>query len=48
MQTMFGLYAVIGIVSLLLYRPLSPAIESTYEAPPAPLQHHAGWSMAWP
>jgi len=37
-QAMFGLYAVIGIVSLLLYRPLSPAIEATYEAPPAPLQ----------
>src|SRR5712691_6265751 len=38
MQAMFGLYAVLGIVSLLLYRPLSPAIEATYEAPPAPLQ----------
>jgi len=38
MQGMFGLYAVLGIISLLLYRPLSPAIEATYEAPPAPLQ----------
>jgi hypothetical protein len=37
MQAMFALYAVIGIVSLLLYRPLSPAIEATYEAPLAPL-----------
>ncbi len=37
-QAMFGLYAVIGVLSLLLYRPLSPAIEATYEAPPAPLQ----------
>ena len=35
MQGMFGLYAVLGIISLLLYRPLSPAI---YEAPSAPLQ----------
>jgi MFS family permease len=38
MQGMFGLYAVLGIISLLLYRPLSPAIEATYEAPSAPLQ----------
>jgi len=38
MQAMFGLYAVLGIISLLLYRPLSPAIEATYEAPLAPLQ----------
>jgi len=35
---MFGLYAVLGSTSLLLYRLLSPAIEATYEAPPAPLQ----------
>jgi hypothetical protein len=38
MQGMFGLYAVLGIISLLLYRPLSPAIEATYEASSAPLQ----------
>ena len=37
MQAMFGLYAVLGIISLLLYRPLTPAIEANYEAPPAPL-----------
>jgi MFS family permease len=37
MQAMFGFYAVLGIISLLLYRPLSPAIEANYEAPPAPL-----------
>ena len=37
MQAMFGLYAVLGITSLLLFRPLSPAIEANYEAPPAPL-----------
>jgi len=37
MQAMFGLYAVLGIISLLLYRPLSPAIEANYEALPAPL-----------
>jgi predicted MFS family arabinose efflux permease len=38
MQAMFGLYAVLGIASLLLYRPLSPAIEAAPEAPSAPLQ----------
>src|SRR5438552_9656851 len=37
MQAMFGLYAVLGIISLLLYRPLTPAIEANYEALPAPL-----------
>jgi len=38
MQAMFGLYAVLEIVSLLLYRPLSPAVEANFEAPPAPLR----------
>jgi len=42
MQAMFGLYAVLGIISLLLYRPLSPAIEANYEAPPAPLSQSRG------
>ncbi|HET9762085.1 MAG TPA: MFS transporter, partial [Casimicrobiaceae bacterium] len=37
-QLMFAVYAVLGIVALLLYRPLSPAVEATLEAPPAPLQ----------
>jgi len=37
MQAMFGLYAMLRITSLLLYRPLSPAIEANYDAPPAPL-----------
>jgi hypothetical protein len=37
LQGMFALYAVVGIISLLLYRPLSPVIEANYEAPPAPL-----------
>ena len=48
MQAMFGLYAVLGITSLLLYRPLSPGIESNYEAPPARLSHSRGlvYSMA--
>ena len=48
MQAMFGLYAVLGITSLLLYRPLSPGIESNYEAPPAPLSQSRGlvYSMA--
>ena len=34
---MFGLYGMLRIISLLLYRPLSPVIEANYEAPPAPL-----------
>ena len=37
MQVMFGLYEMLRIISLLLYRPLSPAIEANYDAPPAPL-----------
>jgi len=32
-----GLYGMLRIISLLLYRPLSPAIEANYDAPPAPL-----------
>src|SRR5262249_14500075 len=39
---MFALYAVLGIILLLLYRPLSPAIEANYEAPPAPLSQSRG------
>src|SRR5438552_1312058 len=38
MQLMFGLYAVLGLITLLLYRPLSPAVEIAEEAPKAPLQ----------
>ena len=38
MQAMFGFYAVLGLVSLMLYRPLSPAVEAAAEAPPRPLQ----------
>jgi MFS family permease len=38
MQMMFALYAVMGVISLLLYRPLSPAIEAADAAPKAPLQ----------
>jgi MFS family permease len=38
MQLMFGLYAGLGLAALLLYRPLSPAVEITDEAPKAPLQ----------
>jgi MFS family permease len=37
MQLMFGLYGALGIVALLLYRPLSPAIEAASVAPRAPL-----------
>src|SRR5262249_29143696 len=38
MQLMFGFYAGLGLVALLLYRPLSPAVEMVQEAPKAPLQ----------
>src|SRR5437868_13712480 len=38
MQLMFGLYALLGLIALLLYRPLSPAVEIADEAPKAPLQ----------
>jgi MFS family permease len=38
MQLMFGLYAVLGLLAFLLYRPLSPAVAVADEAPKAPLQ----------
>src|SRR5467141_2617926 len=38
MQFMFALYAALGVVALMLYRPLSPAIEMASEVPTAPLQ----------
>jgi predicted MFS family arabinose efflux permease len=38
MQLMFGLYAGLGLVALLLYRPLSVAVEMAEEALKAPLQ----------
>jgi predicted MFS family arabinose efflux permease len=40
MQLMFGLYAVLGLLALalVLYRPLSPAVEIADEAPKAPLR----------
>src|SRR5215471_10651283 len=38
MQVMFGLYAMLGMLALLLYRPLSPSVEIADEAPKAPLQ----------
>ena len=38
MQLMFGLYAMLGLLALLLYRPLSPAIEIADQAPKTPLQ----------
>ncbi len=38
MQFMFALYAALGVVAMLLYRPLSPAIEMASEVPVAPLQ----------
>jgi sulfite exporter TauE/SafE len=39
MQLMFALYAVLEAIALMLYRPLSPAIEAAVEeTPKAPLQ----------
>jgi MFS family permease len=38
MQLMFGLYAALGLLAVLLYQPLSPAVEVAEEAPVAPLQ----------
>lgn len=38
-QTMFGLYALLGAAIFLLYRPLSAAIEPAGDAPQVPLQH---------
>jgi hypothetical protein len=35
---MFGLYAVLGLLALVLYGPPSPAVEIADEAPKAPLQ----------
>jgi MFS family permease len=37
-QLMFGFYALLGLITLLLYRPLSPAVEIADEAPKAPLR----------
>ena len=41
-QLMFGVYAGLGLIALLLYRPLSPAVEMADEAPKAPLQQSKG------
>jgi predicted MFS family arabinose efflux permease len=38
MQFMFALYAGLGVVAMLLYRPLSQAVEMASEVPAAPLQ----------
>ncbi len=38
MQFMFALYGAFGFGAMLLYRPLSPAVEMTGEAPTTPLQ----------
>ncbi len=38
-QFMFALYALLGAVSFLLYRPLSAAVEAVHDTPTAPLQH---------
>ena len=38
-QDMFALYAVLGAVTFLLYRPLSPSVEIAQDVPRAPLQH---------
>jgi len=41
-QLMFGVYAGLGLIALLLYRPLSSAVEMADEAPKAPLQQSKG------
>jgi MFS family permease len=41
-QLMFGFYGALGVVALLLYRPLSPAVELASETSPAPLQQSRG------
>jgi predicted MFS family arabinose efflux permease len=38
MQLMFALYGALGVVAMLLYRPLSPAVEIASEVHTAPLQ----------
>jgi MFS family permease len=42
MQAMFGLYGALGVAAFLLYRPLSPAVETVAEAAPAPLRQSRG------
>ncbi len=37
-QSMFVLYGLLGVVAMLLYRPLSPAVELAGEIPTAPLR----------
>jgi MFS family permease len=37
MQLMFGVYAVLGLITFILYRPLSSAVEIANETPQAPL-----------
>jgi predicted MFS family arabinose efflux permease len=39
---MFGIYAGLGLIALLLYRPLSSAVEMADEAPKTPLQQSKG------
>jgi MFS family permease len=38
MELMFALYAALGVIALLLYRSLSPAVEIADEAPKSPLR----------
>ena len=38
MRVMFGMYGLLGVLSMLLYRPLSSAVESEDTTPTAPLQ----------
>ena len=38
MRVMFGVYGLLGVLSMLLYRPLSSAVESEDTTPTAPLQ----------
>ena len=47
MQLMFGFYGVLGIVTLLLYRPLSPAIEGPRRRLHCRCGNRAGWCTDW-
>ena len=41
-------YGLLGLLSMLLYRPLSPAVEAAEATPTgAPAVSRGGWSMAW-
>src|SRR5215469_8831781 len=48
MQLMFGLYAGLGLVAFLLYRPLSPAVEIATRCRQRRWGHRRSSCMGWP